>query len=309
MNLLPNEQLNLYGFEDEFKNLTFLYDRKLLPNKIVFSGEKGAGKSTLAYHLINYILSKDEEFSYNKETHKINENNRSFILTSNKTNPNLYLIDALKDKNIIEISQIRNLISTMNKSSFNKKPRFVLIDNIELMNINASNALLKILEEPNDNIFFILIQNDKNVLSTIKSRCLDFKIFLSHQKSILITNKLLKDDIKNFINEDLMNYYFTPGKYLRLLNFAKEENIDLSQINLKEFLKLSIKKNFFKKNNPIHFIFYEFIELYFIKYASTMNYRVANYYNYFVKKIEKLNQFNLDEQSLMLEFEEKFLNE
>ena len=43
--------------------------------------------------------------------------------------------------------------------------------------------LLKTLEEPNDNIRFILINNDKKVLSTLTSRCLSFKISLSNEQS------------------------------------------------------------------------------------------------------------------------------
>ena len=65
-------------------------------------------------------------------------------------------IDINPDKKSIEISQIRNLINNMNKSSFNSKPRFVLIDNIEYLNLNSINALLKILEEPSQNIFFFI---------------------------------------------------------------------------------------------------------------------------------------------------------
>ena len=60
-----------------------------------------------------------------------------------KSNPNFISIDINDDKKSIDINQIRNLILTLNKSSFNKKPRFVLIDNIELLNINSVNALLK----------------------------------------------------------------------------------------------------------------------------------------------------------------------
>ena len=49
----------------------------------------------------------------------------------NKSNPNFYLLDINLEKKSIDINQIRKLISNLNKSSFNKKPRFVLIDNIE----------------------------------------------------------------------------------------------------------------------------------------------------------------------------------
>ena len=92
------------------------------------------------------------------------------------------------------------LIINLNKSSFNKKKRFVLIDNIELLNLNSINALLKILEEPNENINFILINNNKRVLATLKSRCLNFKRFLTKDQSIKIVNQLLNNDINTIIN-------------------------------------------------------------------------------------------------------------
>ena len=102
----------------------------------MLSGEKGIGKSTLAYHIINHILSLDEDFSYDLKNFKINPDNKSFKLILNKSNPNFISIDIGDDKKSIDVNQIRNLIITLNKSSFNTKPRLVLIDNIELLNIN-----------------------------------------------------------------------------------------------------------------------------------------------------------------------------
>ena len=151
----PYNQTRLLGLDKYISELIDLFEKEILPNKILLSGLKGIGKSTLAYHLVNYSLSKDEEFSYDKINFKINENNQSFKTIQNKSNPNFILIDIHADKKSIDINQIRNLILNLNKSSFNKKPRFVLIDNIEYLNINSVNALLKILEEPNDNAHFI----------------------------------------------------------------------------------------------------------------------------------------------------------
>ena len=179
MNLKPENQLSLFGHHDIFLNFINLYKNNKLPNKILLSGEKGIGKSTLAYHIINQILSADEDLSYDSENYRINPDNRSFKLVLNKSNPNFISIDVDEDKKSIDINQIRNLILTLNKSSFNSKPRFVLIDNIELLNINSVNALLKILEEPNDNIYFVLINNNKKILPTLKSRCLNFNIHLT----------------------------------------------------------------------------------------------------------------------------------
>ena len=49
MNLSPINQKNLYGFKDEFNELCELYKKEKLPNKILFSGQKGIGKCTFAY--------------------------------------------------------------------------------------------------------------------------------------------------------------------------------------------------------------------------------------------------------------------
>ena len=98
-------------------------------------------------------------------------------------------------KKILILNQIRELIKVLNKSSFKNEPKFILIDNIEYLNLNSVNALLKILEEPNEDTYFILINNNKQILPTIKSRCLDFKISISNSQSTIISNQLLGEKI------------------------------------------------------------------------------------------------------------------
>ncbi len=178
MNLKPINQTNLYGLENNLIELIKLYNNKNLPNKILLSGDKGCGKCTLAYHLVNFLLSKDEQFSYDIENFKINKDNKSYKLTINGSNPNLSIIDTFDKKKNIDINQIRELILNLNKSSLNNKERFIIIDNIETLNVNAINALLKNLEEPPENTFFILINNNKSILPTLKSRCINFRKFL-----------------------------------------------------------------------------------------------------------------------------------
>ena len=308
MNLEPSSQLNLFSHKEEFQKLINLYKNNNLPNKILFSGEKGIGKCTLAYHLINYILSSNEDFIYDLDNLKIIPDHKSFKLVQNKSNPNFILVDIQEEKKIIDISQIRNLILTLNKSSFNTKPRFVLIDNIELLNINAVNALLKILEEPNDNINFILINNNKRILPTLKSRCLNFKIQLTAKQSIEITNKILDNNYNGFLNEDLVNNYSTPGEILNLIDFANKNDIDLIKTNLKDFIKKIIMEKLYKKNNSVKNLIYSLMEFYFRKNVSVANIKLINSYNYFLKKIENTKTFNLDEETLFMEFEDSILN-
>ena len=210
MNLDSSTQQNLYEHHVIFNHLSKLYLNKKLPNKILLSGEKGIGKATLGYHLINFVLSEDEEHSYDFKNNKINLENKSFKLIQNKSNPNFNLIDVAEDKKNIDINQIRELIVNLNKSSFNNKKRFVLIDNIELLNLNSINALLKVLEEPNENINFILINNNKRVLPTLKSRCLNFKIFLTNDQSIEIINKYRMRGFGTILNKNEIEEVKTP---------------------------------------------------------------------------------------------------
>ena len=302
MNLTPNTQLKLYGLDNYLLELIKLFEKNNLPNKIILSGDKGSGKATMAYHLINHVLSYGEEFSYDKKKFTINDKNKSFKLILNKSSPNFTLIDISENKRNIDINQIRTLITNLNKSSFNDKPRFVLIDNIEYLNVNAINALLKIIEEPNPNIYFILIHNNKKILSTLLSRCLNFKISLSHEDSINISNFITNKNIINEINYELINYYFTPGNFYDLIKISNDFEINLKSNNLKDFLKLLINKNSYKKTIFVNNLLYSYIELYL-----TVN-KLYNLYSYFVRKINECKKYNLDDESIYLEFKTKVLN-
>jgi len=304
--LKKENQLNLYGLDNQINELINLYKNKNLPNKILLSGTKGIGKSTMAYHFINYVLSEDEKYFYDIKNFKINPENRSFKLIQNKTSPNFILIDIHVEKKNIDISQIRNLINNLQKTSFNSKPRFILIDNIEFLNLNSINALLKILEEPTINSYFILINNDKKILPTLKSRCLNFRISLSNRESIKVSNKLINQNVFDIINPNLLDYYASPGKIYNLIKFSEENKIDLKEIDLNDLINIIISKNFYKKNNSIQNLILDFIELYLVKNISK---KYSEFYTYFLKKIDKTKRFNLDFESLLIEFKLKILNE
>ena len=307
-NLTPINQTKLFGLGKFINELIRLYEGDNLPNKILLSGQKGQGKSTLAYHFVNYVLSKNEKFSYDLNSFEINHENQSFKTILNKSNINFHLLDINDEKKNIDINQIRELISNLNKSSFNDKPRFVLIDNIEFLNINSLNALLKILEEPSLNVFFILINNNKKILKTLLSRCINFKISLSNNENSEIIDKLLLDKHKNKINNDIINYYFTPGNIYNLIKFAEENNYDLKNMNLHVFLNTLIDNNHYKKDNRIRLFIYDLIEFYFTKLNTPTSKDIYEKYNYFMQRILNTKRFNLDEESLFIEFKHKILN-
>ena len=305
MNLSPITQTKLYGLENKFIELSNLFINNNLPTKIILSGQKGIGKCTLAYHLINFVLSKYEVNSYDTNNFSINNENKSFKLVLNNSHPNFNLIDVLTDKKQIDLTQIKLLIKNLSKSTFTTGPRIILIDNIELLNRNSINALLKTLEEPNDNTFFILIHNNKKVLPTLTSRCLNFKISLTNKNSISIFESLIGTEINQKVNNDLIDYYFTPGNLFNLLLWAQKNKIDLKNIELREFLSIILDKDLIKKDLFLNYIIYNFIELYLIKKISI---KYSKLYSYFIEQFDNTKKFNLNFDVILSEFKFKVLN-
>ena len=103
MNLNPLTQINLFEHKEIFNQLYKLSKNDTLPNKILLSGEKGIGKSTLAYHLINLVLSENEENPYDFENNKMRKNSEFLrkILKGEEENFESAIAHYLKTKNII----------------------------------------------------------------------------------------------------------------------------------------------------------------------------------------------------------------
>ena len=310
--ILPaSNNTKLIGYNNFFLNLKNLYDKNLLPNKIIFSGDSGIGKSTLTYHLTNYIFSKNEDNKYNYDENIILSENRSYNLIVNNTHPNFFLISTDEDKKNIQISKIREMINFTNKSSFNNDSKIILIDNIEYLNINSVNALLKIIEEPNNKIFFFLVHNSKTkVLDTLSSRCIKFNLHLNSSDKLKIIEKISNYNFYADLNEDFKNNYISPGDLILLYNFFNINNIELN-ISIENFLKLVVEKKLYKKDSYIKDNLSFFIELYFNKKLFSFNYKVKiyNLYKYFLSKIYECNKYNLDVENVLIEFNGKFLNE
>lgn len=312
MKFNPRYQKNLYCLSKQLGLLIDLYNKKLLSNKIIFSGPKGVGKSTLAYHLINYIFSKDEENSYNLNENLINVQNKSYKLIENRSHPNFYNIDLVDDKRNIEISQIREMINYANKSSFNNKERFVLIDSVENLNLNSLNALLKIIEEPNENLFFLLIHNsNKNISKTLKSRCISFNIGLTNIESKKVARNIIEEDVENILSDELINYYISPGDIVGLVKFVKENDLDFKNKTLKEILLLLINENYYLKDKFIKYYIFVLIQSYFLKLLSInkSKNKVQYLYNKFMSMSQNCVKYNLNYENLFMELKYKILNE
>jgi DNA polymerase-3 subunit delta' len=286
--ILNKFQRYLYGHDDLFINLTSLFEKKKLPNKIIFNGSDGVGKATFIYHLINFILSNKEDHSYNAKAKEIDENNKSYLDLINNINFNFKHLKVDDYKKIISIEETREIISFFNKSSINNKPKIFFLEGAENLNKNSSNSILKILEElPENNYFFISYLENKFLLDTIKSRCFNCRLFIKTNENSFIKEKLMTQFKTNSTN--IRN--LTPGINLKL-------NILFDELNIheKDFsTKILSMQNFYleEKYNKIIDLMHIYIENYFAsnlgKNNFFKNFRIRNKINNIIYNINSIN--------------------
>jgi len=300
----------IIGHNYLFRHLIELNQKNVLPNKILLSGNKGIGKFLFSYHFVNYILSQDEENKYILKNFEINNQNKSYLLFKKNIHPNIFLLKKNIDKKYIEVSQIREMIKFQNNSSFNNKIKFIIIDNISDLNLNSINALLKSIEEPNNNVYYILTHNSGSfALDTLRSRCIEFKMFLNTSSQKLIINDYFSENIYESISEDLINYYNNPAFIISLINYLKENSLNYKSITIENLISLIIQNKDYVKNKFINENINYFIELFFYKkkyFLNNMSYKLKKYF-YF--KLNQINKYNLDMESFFIEFQQKLLSE
>ena len=303
--VLAKNQLRLFGFEAYFNSFIKLYEKKALPNTILLSGAKGLGKSTFAYHIANYLLSKDEEKKYSIKDFAIDEDNLSYKLLKNNTHPNFFLIENnLLDKDI-KIEQVRNLLKFLNKSTYTRNLKIIMIDNAENLNLNSSNALLKAIEEPQNHTFFFIIHNSASkILDTIKSRCAEFKFDLTISKKRKIFANILKQYKSEFeINEIAENCYFdTPGNLVKYLLALDKANMNVKENTLKCIFYFMEKYKNEKNPDTLYFISL-FIEKFYNELCLSDNRNLNTYFlnqSKIIKQINEMKKFNLNEKSIFI---------
>ena len=293
----------LYGHDDLFKNLTSLFSKKKLPNKIIFNGADGVGKATFIYHLINFVLSNNEDNSYNINAKEINVNNKSYFDLINNINFNFKHLKVDDYKKIISIEETREILNFFNKSSINNKPKIFFLEGAENLNKNSSNSILKILEElPEDNYFFISYIENKFLLETIKSRCFNCRLFINSKDNILIKEKLFKQ----FQTNNMIIKNLSPGINLKINTLFNE-----LKINSEDFSsKILAMQNFYlgEKSNKILGLMHMYIENYFYEMLNKKNFfkyfRIRNKINNIIYNVNSFNneiKSNFYEINLLLD--------
>jgi len=150
-------------------------------------GAESSGQFPIANHIAKHILKTD-----------------------NDNNPNIIRLDKPADKSEIPIDEVRKIISLTRLKS---TARVIIINDAQTMSIEAQNALLKLLEEPNNNNYFLLVlSSEHQVLPTVLSR-----------STKLVVHPVSFDSAKNFYKN---NFSENQIKSAWLLSDGAAEELD-----------------------------------------------------------------------------------
>lgn len=238
--------LNLVGNKQIWHNLVNDCLTGSLSHAYIFAGTQGIGKASMAKEFVKLIIKADDIIST-----RIDEGNFLDLLYICK-----------EEKSEIGIDSIRKVGEFMSLTPHECKYKFVIIDEADDLNRNASNALLKILEEPTTNSFLILISHRPlSLLATIRSRARMIKF-----------TPLSKDELKLVANigdlsdlEELVAGSIGRAKLNEQINFHLLYDKLLDLIYHKDVIEFNQFSSDYLKNDTYWQIILQIVEFIFLQ--------------------------------------------
>ncbi|WP_428149141.1 DNA polymerase III subunit delta' [Brevundimonas sp.] len=149
-------------------------DRGRLHHAWMVCGPEGLGKATFAYRAARRLLGAAPDPARGPLGARPSDPVSQLITA--QSHPDLLvlerLVDGGKTKKSISVDQARDLPEFFSKSPSRADYRVAIIDAADDLNLNAANALLKVLEEPPERgVLFLVTHAPGRLLATIRSRC------------------------------------------------------------------------------------------------------------------------------------------
>ena len=267
------------------KEVLSAFEKEVKQNKIsasyLFYGDKRVDLLFYALEFSKMVMTKDIEDEEEKKSRekRIENLQHSDIEVINRKNEN------------IKIDEVRELIYDAIESAYSSPKKIFILCGIENLRKESSNALLKILEEPPKDVYFILLARSLNIISTIKSRTIKFHLEGASNEELGVSKEI---------------YYFFDGNENNIRRY-KENGIPLEEyedgINsyedalsnikaMKEYAKNEMENN---ENSSSDASFLEII----INYNRSIEYIV-----------KKIRFFNIEEVYMLVnEIETEFKQE
>jgi len=159
---------DIVGHEKQKYFLKRLLDTGRIPHALLFSGQEGIGKKKLAIEFIKHMFcERGDGCGKCRACLKIERHIHPDVIFIEKEDTiGIDLVRGNREKKITGINE------EIHEYPYEGTNRVILIDKVDTMTQEASNALLKTLEEPPAfNHFFLITSSEQKIPLTIRSRC------------------------------------------------------------------------------------------------------------------------------------------
>ncbi len=221
----------------------------------LFYGKKGTNLFEFAVSFAKALNCENEKFDFCDEC-RVCKNIEKLVYAD---------LEIIKPENgSIKIDVIREMIAKSTKTSYEGNKKVFIIRDVNKLKEAAANALLKTIEEPVKDTFFILLTNDLNILATIKSRAMLIKFDSLRKSELNVSEKIFNffegnmEDILNIKKYRIDEVLEKNIEYINIdeviVEYIKDKNI-LIKIKLIKCIEDYIeKKKFITKLEKILFL-------------------------------------------------------
>lgn len=206
------------------------YQQRRVPHAMLLTGPKGVAKNVFAEQMVAVLLCEQQDGIACGHCQ-----NCQLLAAGN--HPDHTVITPEEQGQVIKVDHIRQLKDKQALTAHVAKSKTVIITPAEAMNRNAYNSLLKLLEEPQQNSFLILLTQDRAALPiTITSRCQQVTILPPQQA---VATQWIKTQVNQAEDSAILEALFlAKGAPILALQYLQEDTItDLHRIK-QDFAKV-----------------------------------------------------------------------
>ncbi len=233
----PRENPDLIGHEWAEQRFLDVWNSGRLPHAWLITGPRGIGKATFAFRIARFVLAGGAGEAglfgeMSPETLAVAAENPVFRRVASGGHADLMTLErsvnteTKKLRSVIVVDDVRNAGKFLSLTPAEGGWRVVVIDCAEELNVNAANALLKMLEEPPNRALILLVSHAPGrLLATIRSRCC--RIALRPLSDQTIAGLLERHQPDMTDNDTTVLIRLAEGSIGRALALAEEGGLDL----------------------------------------------------------------------------------